>query len=91
MKKILFLFAALLMCLENGKAEDVTKGGRADKATIINIPSDLSTPPSAEKVVPSHPFFSESTGNEVMETVLELEERIGKLEKSVAELEKGKR
>ncbi|MBA3813475.1 MAG: hypothetical protein H0X26_03135 [Alphaproteobacteria bacterium] len=90
MKNILFLFTALLVCLENGRAEDAPKGAKADKTTIINIPSDLPTPPSAEKIVPSHPFFSESTGNEVMEKVLELEERIDKLEKKVSQIENGK-
>jgi len=79
------------MSLESGLAKDLPKDGETSKTKIIDIPTDLPPPPSAEKVMPNHPFFSEpTTGNEVMEYVVELQERIEKLEKRVSQLEKGK-
>ena len=87
----LFFLSSLLLSSESGEAKDLPKKGAADQTKIIDIPTDLPPPPSAEEVAPNHPFFSEpTTGNEVMEYVTELEERVKKLEESVARLEKGK-
>ena len=92
MKNILLLLSMLLVNLESGIAKDLPKDSETAKTKIINIPTDVPPPSSAEKVMPNHPFFSEpTTGNEVMEYVIELQERVEKLEKSVSQLEKGKR
>jgi hypothetical protein len=88
MKAILFLVSTLLVINpEYGMAKE---GDAGDKTITIDIPTDLPPPASAEEVLPTHPFFSESTGNEVMEKVQELEARIEKLEKSVSQLEEKK-
>jgi hypothetical protein len=89
MKPILFVLGSLLMSLANGIAAEA-KDNAANKTVIIDIPSDMPVPPSAEKVLPTHPFFNESPANEVMETIQELEDRIEKLDKRVSLLEKGK-
>lgn len=91
MKSTLFLLTTLLILSpESGKAEGAPKETTGDKTITIDIPTDLQPPASAEQVVPTHPFFSESAANEVMEKVQELEERIEKLEKSLLQLEKEK-
>lgn len=83
MKSLLLGLGILLVSLEQGRAEAPSKGSAGDKTVIIEIPADLPPPPSAEEVVPTHPFFAApSTGNEVMEKIQELEDRIEKLEKS---------
>ena len=91
MKPILLILSILLLSLGNGMAKEASKSNTSDKTVIINIPSDLPPPPSAEKVLPTHPFFAETPANEIMEKIQELEERIEHLEKSVSQLEKGKK
>ena len=87
MKPILFVLGSLLMSLANGIAAEA-KDSSANKTVIIDIPADAPVPPSAEKVLPTHPFFSESPATEVMEKIQELEDRIDKLDKKVSQLEK---
>lgn len=82
MKSIPALATILLLSSGAGDAA-ITPG---DKTITIDIPTDLPPPPAAaEKAAPTHPFFAApNTGVEVMEKVNELEERIEKLEKTVA-------
>ena len=52
------------------------------------IQTDMLPPPSAEEIVPQHPFFSESTpANEVFESVVAQQHQIQKLEERVKHLE----
>ena len=91
MKRILCALSTLLISLESGLAAKESMSSTGEKTTTVTIPADLPLPPSAEKVAPTHPFFSAtSTGNEVMEKIQELEERIEKLEKKVNSSEKVK-
>jgi hypothetical protein len=91
MKPIVWVIMSLLFTIANGMAEQVSKEGASDKTIVIDIPSDLPVPPSAEKVAPIHPFFAApSPGSEVMEKLQELEERIEKLEKNTSSSERGK-
>lgn len=78
----LLLGGVLIVSLTGNAATAANTEGNS-KTTTILIPSDQPPPPSAEDVVPMHPFFSESTGNEVMEHLLELEERVKKLESRI--------
>lgn len=77
MIKMVCLLGVLLILPQIGNGQ-----AKAKTETIL-IPSDQMPPPSAEAVVPTHPFFSESTGNEVMEHLLELEERVKNLESRI--------
>ena len=80
MKKTI-TFSIIAFCLGNSLAG-------AQKTQDFYIPTDLPPPPSAEKIVPKHPFFSEpTTGNEVYESVEEQQRHIQKLEDRVARLE----
>ena len=90
MKYSLILLSIFLVTPAYAMPSSVTNEKGQDKTVTVNIPSDLPPPASAEKVVPTHPFFSESTANELMEKVQELEERIKKLEKAVPPAEKVK-
>ncbi len=76
---------------QNGNARAESKTIDDSKTVTIEIPSDRLPPPSAEKEVPLHPFFSESTGNEAMEKIQELNDRVSKLEDLVRELKEEKR
>lgn len=54
----------------------------------LYIQTDRLPPPSAEEVVPQHPFFSEPTpANEVFESVEAQQRQIQKLEERVKRLE----
>ncbi|MBL8675956.1 MAG: hypothetical protein JNJ47_00785 [Alphaproteobacteria bacterium] len=54
----------------------------------LYIQTDKLPPPSAEEVVPQHPFFSEPTpANEVFESVEAQQKQIQKLEERVKRLE----
>lgn len=64
--------------------------GGASLATTkdIYIQTDRPPPPSAEEMVPQHPFFSEPTpANEVFESVEAQQHQIQKLEERVKRLE----
>ena len=66
-------------------------GGASFAATEtkdLYIQTDMLPPPSAEEVVPKHPFFSEPTpANEVFESVEAQQQQIQKLEERVKRLE----
>lgn len=61
-----------------------------EKTITVDIATDLPPPASAEQVMPTHPFFSESAATELMERIQDLEERVQKLEKAVEGAGKGK-
>lgn len=91
MRSFLLTLALGLASLGKGWAVENPQGGTGGKTVVIDIPSDLPAPPSAEEVVPLHPFFnSPSTGSEAMEYIRDLEERLSILEKRVQALEKSK-
>lgn len=90
MKYSLLLLIIFLISPAYSMSSSAPKENEKDKTITIDIATDLPPPASAEKVVPTHPFFSESTANELMEKVQELEERVGKLEKTMAASQKGK-
>lgn len=48
----------------------------------IDIATDLPPSAEAEKVMPTHPAFSESTAFQLMERLQDLEDRVEKLEKA---------
>jgi hypothetical protein len=54
-----------------------------EKTITMDIATDLPPSAAANEVMPTHPFFSESTANELMEKIQDLEERVQKLEKAV--------
>lgn len=87
----LFLLLSILLGIGDGIAANESTNNAGDKTVIIDIPTDLPPPASAEEAMPNHPFFAApSTANEAMEKVQELEERIEKLEKTVSSLEEAK-
>lgn len=76
-----FFLGALLFLPESGMAQAEPKAQKSPKTMEMYIQTDLPPPPSAEEVMPEHPFFAApSTGNELLGKVEELEERVSKLE-----------
>ncbi len=63
--------------------------GGASLATTkdLYIQTDRLPPPSAEEIVPQHPFFSGPPANEVFENVVAQQHQIQKLEERVKHLE----
>lgn len=85
MKGASLFLGALLCTLTNGVAQTPLK------TETMEIQTDMLPPPSAEENDPMHPFFAApSTGNEVMEEVEVLKERIKKLEERVLRIEEAK-
>ncbi len=85
MKWVAFFLGALLLLFERGMAQTSPTPQKSPKTEIINIPTDLPVPPSAEEVAPTHPFFAApSTGYEVNDELEALKERVDKLEKHLA-------
>lgn len=82
---VLLLLSVCKMALAESKPQATPEA----KTKEMYIQTDLSPPPSAEEIVPKHPFFAEPTpANEVMDKVVELEERLNKLEEGIKKLEK---
>lgn len=90
MKYSLLLLSIFLVTPAYSMPSSITNEKAHDKTITVDIASDLPPPASAEQVVPTHPFFSESVANELMEKVQELQERIEKLEKAMPASAKGK-
>lgn len=91
MNKVGIFFTVLLLLHVNDNVMAASRPQALARTETIEIPTDMLPPPSAEEVVPKHPFFSETTtGKEVFEYVLELEERVKVLEDKVRLLEEGK-
>lgn len=85
MTRIGFLLSVLLILPQSGNVAWGAESQGKPKTETILIPTDQLPPPSAEEVTPLHPFFSGSTGNEVMEYVQALEERVMKLESQISQ------
>lgn len=85
MKRTIFFLGISLLFLGSAGAQDQPKSPPGTETILI--PSDMLPPPSAEKVVPKTPFFTEpSTGNEVLEYVEALRHRVDALEITVENL-----
>lgn len=80
-----FLFGSLLILFHIGNVAMAVNPEGKSKTTTILIPTDQLPPPSAEEVVPMTPFFSGSTGNEAMDYIQALEERVSKLERQISQ------
>lgn len=83
--KMGLLLGILLVLPQVGNAATALKPEGKSNTTTILIPSDQLPPPSAEEVVPIAPFFSGSTGNEAMDYIQALEERVSKLEHQISQ------
>lgn len=83
--KMGFLLGILLVLPQVGNAATALNPEGKSKTTTILIPTDQLPPPSAEEVVPITPFFSGSTGNEAMDYIQALEERVSKLERQISQ------
>src|ERR1700722_13627929 len=81
-KSIGLFWGIVLLLSESGMAQTPSPSGKTPKEETMEIQTDMLPPASAEKVVPTHPFFAAPTaGSEVMEKLEELDERVSKLEK----------
>jgi hypothetical protein len=76
-----FFLGSILLLPGVGMAQTAPTGEEKPKTETIYIEADFPPSPGAEDGMPTHPFFAvPSTGNEAMEKIEELEERISKLE-----------
>ncbi|MBY0293648.1 MAG: hypothetical protein K2W92_10235 [Alphaproteobacteria bacterium] len=91
MRKPASFFLGVLLLLDTMAAQAAAESQKTKaeppKTVIIDIPSDLPPSLSDEAIVPLHPFFDETTGNEVFEEVEELKARVDKLQARVEKLE----
>lgn len=83
MKYSLLLISIFFISCAYSVSSKSTIKTEKDKTIIVDIPTDLPPPPSAKEVMPTRPFFADSTENELMEKIQDLEERIQKLEKAM--------
>jgi len=90
MKWVGVVLGGLLLFPETGMAKTNPETKEHPKTKMLEFETDLPPSPSAEEVVPLHPFFAApSTGAELMGKVQELEDRLIKLQKAALHQENG--